>query len=365
VSTSGITSDDSCPLPGVDDPDETPERTISIESVGSQDWTTYEFTVSGALEKGDDANSSDTVDGSTANGGVGSGGYDNYLFDGEVTAVEVTKGSPDDIQMFVDGTEYELGDGYDHTAEIESVGSEDYVSYEFTVSGAMEKGEKAGSSDSVDGSTASGAVASGGSDTYLFDGAVEEFSVTKGEVDDVALFVDGDEVTLDDTETLMVRSVGSEDYVGYEFDVSGSLEKGTYAGGSDTVDGSTADGAVAGGGQDSYEITGEVTDVRITHGDVDDVALSVDGTDIPISETVEVRSVGSEDYVAYQFSVDGELEKGRKAGASDTVDGSTADGAVAGGGTDSYQMVGSVSGFTIDSGSSDDVALYVDGDRLY
>lgn len=365
VSTSGITSDDSCPLPGVEDPDETPERTISIESVGSQDWTTYEFTVSGALEKGDDANSSDTVDGSTANGGVGGGGYDNYLFDGEVTAVEVTKGSPDDIQMFVDGTEYELGDGYDHTAEIESVGSEDYVSYEFTVSGAMEKGEKAGSSDSVDGSTASGAVASGGSDTYLFDGAVEEFSVTKGEVDDVALFVDGDEVTLDDTETLMVRSVGSEDYVGYEFDVSGSLEKGTYAGGSDTVDGSTADGAVAGGGQDSYQITGEVTDVRITHGDVDDVALSVDGTDISISETVEVRSVGSEDYVAYQFSVDGELEKGRKAGASDTVDGSTADGAVAGGGTDSYEMVGSVSGFTIDSGSSDDVALYVDGDRLY
>jgi hypothetical protein len=364
VSTSGITSENSCPLPGVSDPDYTPDRTISIDSVGSEDWTTYEFTVSGALEKGTDANSSDTVDGSTADGGVGGGGSDNYLFDGEVDSFEVTKGSVDDIQVFVDGSEYDIGNGYDHTAEIESVGAEDYVGYELTVSGAIEKGQKAGGSDSVDGSTASGGVASGGSDTYLFDGDVEEFSVTTGDVDDVALYVDGDQVATGDTKTVIVRSVGSEDYVGYEFDASGSVEKGTYAGGADSVDGSTADGAVAGGGRDSYQITGDLTEIRVTDGDMDDVAVAVDGTTVPVVETVEVRSVGSEDYVSYELTVDGALEKGAKAGGSDTVSGSTADGAVAGGGTDSYRLAGGVSGFTVESGSTDDVAVYVDGDRL-
>ena len=453
VTTSGITADDSCPLPGVSDPEDSPDHTITIESVGSQDWTTYEFTVSGALEKGTDANGgdsvdgstasggvagggsdnylfdgevssftvtegeldniqvfvdgaeyelgdgydhtaeiesvgsedyvgyeltvsgalekgrkaggSDSVDGSTASGGVAGGGSDNYLFDGEVSSFTVTEGELDNIQVFVDGAEYELGDGYDHTAEIESVGSEDYVGYELTVSGALEKGRKAGGSDSVDGSTASGGLAGGGSDTYLFDGTVEGFTITKGTSDDVALYVDGEEVAVGDEKTVRVRSVGSKDYVGYEFDVSGSVEKGTDANSGDSVDGSTANGAVAGGGRDSYQITGEVTDVRVTDGDMDDVDVSVDGSDIPVVETVEIHSVGSEDYVGYEFTVDGALEKGRKAGGSDTVSGSTATGGVAAGGTDSYRMAGSVSGFTVNNGSADDVALYVDGDRLY
>ena len=365
VTTSGITADDSCPLPGVSDPEDSPDHTITIESVGSQDWTTYEFTVSGALEKGTDANGGDSVDGSTASGGVAGGGSDNYLFDGEVSSFTVTEGELDNIQVFVDGAEYELGDGYDHTAEIESVGSEDYVGYELTVSGALEKGRKAGGSDSVDGSTASGGLAGGGSDTYLFDGTVEGFTITKGTSDDVALYVDGEEVAVGDEKTVRVRSVGSKDYVGYEFDVSGSVEKGTDANSGDSVDGSTANGAVAGGGRDSYQITGEVTDVRVTDGDMDDVDVSVDGSDIPVVETVEIHSVGSEDYVGYEFTVDGALEKGRKAGGSDTVSGSTATGGVAAGGTDSYRMAGSVSGFTVNNGSADDVALYVDGDRLY
>ena len=365
VTTSGITADDSCPLPGVSDPEDSPDHTITIESVGSQDWTTYEFTVSGALEKGTDANGGDSVDGSTASGGVAGGGSDNYLFDGEVSSFTVTEGELDNIQVFVDGAEYELGDGYDHTAEIESVGSEDYVGYELTVSGALEKGRKAGGSDSVDGSTASGGVAGGGSDTYLFDGTVEGFTITKGTSDDVALYVDGEEVAVGDEKTVRVRSVGSKDYVGYEFDVSGSVEKGIDANSGDSVDGSTANGAVAGGGRDSYQITGEVTDVRVTDGDMDDVDVSVDGSDIPVVETVEIHSVGSEDYVGYEFTVDGALEKGRKAGGSDTVSGSTATGGVAAGGTDSYRMAGSVSGFTVNNGSADDVALYVDGDRLY
>jgi hypothetical protein len=97
---------------------------------------------------------------------------------------------------------------------------------------------------------------------------------------------------------------------------------------------------------------------------MDDVAVAVDGTTVPVVETVEVRSVGSEDYVSYELTVDGALEKGAKAGGSDTVSGSTADGAVAGGGTDSYRLAGGVSGFTVESGSTDDVAVYVDGDRL-
>ena len=257
-------------------------HSLTVESVGSEDWTAYEFTATGDVSKTQYANSGDDVSGSTASGGVGGGWRDTYEFGGEVTDFTVTDGSAADVAVYVDGEKTSLADSADNQITVESVGSEDGVGYEFTVSGDLRKGENANSGDRVDGSTAVGSVGGGWYDTYKFGGEVTDFTVTDGRPANVDVYVNGDPTSLstDDSHTLKIESVGSENGVAYEATVSGYLLKGDHAGGGDDVTDSTATGTVGGGWYDTYKFGGEVTDFTVTSGSTDDVAVYVDGQQI-------------------------------------------------------------------------------------
>jgi hypothetical protein len=351
-------------------------HTLTVESVGSEDWTTYEFTASEDVRKGELADSGEEIDGTTASGGVAGGGLDSFEFVGEITTFTVTRGDFDDIAVYVDGEERTFEETDSHTLKIESVGSESKIEYEFTVSGDLEKGRYANgpNDDQVDGSTATGAVGGGGHDTYRFDGDLTDFSLTEGSPADAAVYVDGERVSFGNTTAhkIKVESVGSEGRIEYEFTVSGDLEKGRYANGpnDDQVDGSTATGAVGGGGYDTYEFGGDLTDFTVTSGSPADAAVYVDGERVSFGDTIshelKVESVGSESKIEYEFTVSGDLEKGRYANGpnDDQVDGSTATGAVGGGGYDTYEFGGDLTDFTVTSGSPDDAAVYVDGTQV-
>jgi len=62
----------------------------------------YEFSVSGTLEKGEDATEQDTVEGSTVSGKIGSG-QDSYRYGGEITSWSLEKDVP--VKITIDGEE--------------------------------------------------------------------------------------------------------------------------------------------------------------------------------------------------------------------------------------------------------------------
>jgi hypothetical protein len=332
---------------------------------GTGDSLRYEARVEGTIEKGQDADDGDTVSGNTAAGTVASPGVDDYRFTGDLTEFVVTRGATSDVTVYVNGKEYDQKSGYEHTAEVRSVGGEEFVEYELTTSGSLERGPNANSSDEVSGSTVAGSVAGGGRDDYRFDGSVEEFTVTTGDMDDVALYVDGDQVAIGDGRTVEVRSTGGEEFVEYELVTDGAIRKGSRANSSDEVSGSTAVGSVAGGGWDTYVVTGDVTAVRVLRGDPDDLSVVVDGSELEITRQVVVRSVGGEEFVEYELVANGVIQKGSRANSSDEVSGSTVVGSVAGGGRDSFLVAGDLSDFSVLAGPADDVAVTVNGTRQY
>jgi hypothetical protein len=111
-----------------------------------------------------------------------------------MTDFTVTKGDPNDVDVYVDSEKVDLANATYNSIKIESTGSEDGVNYEFSVSGELTKGEQAGSDDEVSGSTATGSVGGGWYDTYEFGGQVTDFTVTKGDPNDVDVFVDGSRI---------------------------------------------------------------------------------------------------------------------------------------------------------------------------
>jgi subtilisin len=119
--------------------------------------------------------------------------------------------------------------------------------------------------------------------------------------------------------------------VSYEITVSEDIAKGDKANDNDTIDGSTADGQVN-GGIDTYDFSGEVTDVWTS----DDVPIYVDGTlvdpgestgsapDIDRYEVIEANSPNPDANIIAEWDVsdaDGDLAAGRVEviGASGTV----------------------------------------------
>jgi hypothetical protein len=89
------------------DQQEGPENTITIDSTGDE-RAFYEFTVTGELEYGEEANPAgeasnptypDEVTGNTASGAV-KGGTDTYSFSGEISTFELTGGEAD---VYVNG----------------------------------------------------------------------------------------------------------------------------------------------------------------------------------------------------------------------------------------------------------------------
>jgi len=254
-------------------------NTLEIDGTVTDEFVEYEITVSGDIEKGDDANPDDAVEGSTAVGQV-MGGLDSYQFSGEVTDVQLTG----DVPVLVDGTELDLSPSRE--LRIDGSSLDHVVEYEITVSDEIVKGDGANPNDAVEGTTADGQV-NGGVDTYLFSGEVTEVLVTEA----IPIAVDGTQLDQSEFESLYnppavdryeVTEAGSPnphaDIVA-EWDVSdadGDLaevtvevldESGAVADSSTTsVDGDVAYGV------DYFEIKnadGQTFEVRVTVTDAD------------------------------------------------------------------------------------------------
>jgi hypothetical protein len=223
---------------------------LSIEGSGSE--ANYEFTVSGDVEKstanGASINRNDEISGSTVTGEV-IDGSDSYAFSDELI----------DIQVDGDATVYRNGEQIQllsNVLTIEGSGSE--ATYEFTVSGDVEKSTANGASinrnDEISGSTVTGEVIDK-ADSYTFSGELTDIQVDG----DATVYRNGEQLQLL-SNILTIEGSGSE--ANYEFTVSGDVEKSTANGASinrnDEISGSTVTGEVI-DGSDSYGFSGEIT----------------------------------------------------------------------------------------------------------
>ena len=166
------------------------DRSLTIQSTGSEKNTKYEVRTNGEIRPGQYANSGDVVDGSTATGSVGGGWKDSYTFTGDVTGFTVTDGDLATVDVYVDGEKTDLAD-LDRSLTIQSTGSEEYIQYEVRTNGTIRPGQYANTGDTVDGSTATGGVGGGWKDSYTFTGDVTGFTVTQGDSANVDVYVDG------------------------------------------------------------------------------------------------------------------------------------------------------------------------------
>jgi len=269
------------------------------------------------------------------------------------------------------------------------------VNYQFSVDGELKKsydnGASIDSEDSVDGGDATGTVA-GGTDSYRYSGKITAFGIDG----DAKLYRNGSSVTpadLDPSGDGQTAPAGSGDSGGssgdgsqlsnlltiaggspsnvahYQLSVTGGLEHSTANGASidseDSITDGTAKGAVA-GGADSYEFGGDLSAFTMDG----DATVYLNGTQVDpasLGSTPKLENVlsvvGSGSKATYAFAVSGGLKKSTDRNASindgDTVSGSTAKGAVAGG-TDSYRFSGDVSAFTMDG----DATVYLNGTQV-
>jgi hypothetical protein len=251
------------------------------------------------------------------------------------------------------------------------VGDGTGVGYDLAVSGAIEKSTarfgSINTGDDVSGSSASGRV-SGGTDSYGYDGELTDFAIE--DTSQATVHLDGQQVdprTLGLDHTLSIDGSGTN--VGYEFSVSGVLQKSTARNGSinpsDEINGSTTTGNVV-GGTDSYGFDSEITDFTIE--DASQVAVYLDGSEVDPRTLGTTRTLSidgdSGHLVAYDLRVSGSLQKSDAMGATidanDELSGSSARGQV-NGGIDSYEFAGDIGFLAIDARY---VTVYLDGEEV-
>lgn len=145
----------------------------------------YRFTTSDRIEAHWQADLTgaeypDGVDGRTAFGAVAQRGADNFHFAGEVTTFALSGPAT----VYMNGDEIDVEERWEsdlpHSLSVMSEDAEQ-ASYEFTVSGGLEPGALADLTnaevpDTIEGTTASGAVAEGSTDDFQFSGSVTRFS---------------------------------------------------------------------------------------------------------------------------------------------------------------------------------------------
>lgn len=174
----------------------------------------------------------------------------------------------------------------EQTIAIETTG--DGVHYRCTATESIENDPNTGtlnSGDEISGSTVEGSVY-GGTDGYLFTGEISDFEVTHGDPSDLAVTINGNEKTIRNlltNETLAIETTG--DGIHYEFTVSDSVVKDPWTGSrqsADKISGNTVEGSVY-GGVDGFLFTGDVTSFEVTHGDPDDLHLTINGSTVNIS----------------------------------------------------------------------------------
>jgi hypothetical protein len=355
VARSGITNDTSCPLPGTDT--SSPDHELKVKSVGGQNWTTYRFETSGSITKLSTADNGDAIEGTTAEGGVGGGGTDAFGFDGDLVDFDITGGSPDDVQVLIDGTEYQLDAG--QRIEIRSIGSEEWTKYAFETSGSVTKLSTADDADVVDGTTAQGGLGNGYSDAFRFEGDIVSFDVLEGSSSNIQVLVDGTELSIGDSHQIRIKSVGSKDYVAYAFETTGSIVRQKTADSSDSIEGTTAEGGVGGGGTDAFGFDGDLVDFSVTRGSPSDLSVTVDGN--PVDLWNHLRIEGTGDFIGYQFEVSGDVKATKTTDSTDSISGSFVDGSVASPGVDEYRFTGDITQFELTNGTGG-VDVYVNGE---
>jgi hypothetical protein len=355
VARSGITNDTSCPLPGTDT--SSPDHELKVKSVGGQNWTTYRFETSGSITKLSTADNGDAIEGTTAEGGVGGGGTDAFGFDGDLVDFDITGGSPDDVQVLIDGTEYQLDAG--QRIEIRSIGSEEWTKYAFETSGSITKLSTADDADVVDGTTAQGGLGNGYSDAFRFEGDIVSFDVLEGSSSNIQVLVDGTELSIGDSHQIRIKSVGSKDYVAYAFETTGSIVRQKTADSSDSIEGTTAEGGVGGGGTDAFGFDGDLVDFSVTRGSPSDLSVTVDGN--PVDLWNHLRIEGTGDFIGYQFEVSGDVKATKTTDSTDSISGSFVDGSVASPGVDEYRFTGDITQFELTNGTGG-VDVYVNGE---
>lgn len=149
--------------------DVTRRHTLTIEDYQDDTTSTYDFTVSGSLSKGDKADGNDTVSGDSASGQVNNG-IDSFVYTGRIT--DFTHSGA--VHTFIDGTEVITPSIGHNTVGIEGLGSR--RNYTFAVIGGLGK-SAAGDltinrNDTITDRTAEGSV-SNGDDSYDYRDAAQ------------------------------------------------------------------------------------------------------------------------------------------------------------------------------------------------
>jgi hypothetical protein len=158
--------------------------------------------------------------------------------------------------------------GFPNVLSISSSDASTESTYEFAVSGEVEKSTDRGASkddeDSVEDSTVTGAVA-GGTDSYRFSGTLTKFGLDGK----ATVFLNGERVTpgkLGLPKTIVVDgSADAEDTSTYSFDVSGAVKKDGNLGSVnslDTVSGTRVKGQVI-DGKDGYRFSGDLNRLEV------------------------------------------------------------------------------------------------------
>ncbi|WP_254547452.1 right-handed parallel beta-helix repeat-containing protein [Halomarina pelagica] len=227
--------------------------------------------------------------------------------------------------------------------------------YEFSVSGSIEANDADGTIDeeeSLTKTTATGAVAADGSDSYRFTGGITDFALD-GDAD---VLLDGETVAPEELlPTDVIEVVGSDDatVASYSFTVDGAIAPdpdGTVDS-EDNISGGSAEGAVS-GGVDRYRFSGTVTSLDIEG----DATVRVNGTEVtpdqfgddPLPNLVVVTGDGEKS--TYRFETDGTVQKYADVGTvdpDDSVEGGAVSGTVSDG-SDAYRFSGDLTSFYVD-----------------
>jgi hypothetical protein len=342
VATSNIADSGSCPVPGTGSG---LGRTLSIESNGGR--YSYEFTVSGDIEKHDTADPNDTVSGNTASGQGGGNGRDSFGFSGDILAFNVDG----DATVYLDGEAVDLARLPDNTLTIDSTGGR--YSYEFTVSGDLEKRDMADPNDTVSGNTASGQGGGSGRDRYSFSGEITTFDLDG----DAVVTLNGERIDVSQYAGNTLVIDGNSGRYSYTFLVSGGLEKGDAADPNDIIRGKTATGQGGSGGRDSYTFSGQILAFDLNG----DATAYLNGEKIdPDRYPNHVLTIGGDgSRTDYAFTVSGEVTGGSSLTDEDSVSGSSVTGAVWSG-TDSYAFSGGILTLDVDSGAT----VFLDGEQV-
>lgn len=234
-------------------------KTLRIEGNGERAF--YAFRAGGDVS-GSGLTAEDTVSGATASGAV-AGGADTYTFSGELENLYVAEGAT----VYLDGKRIDP-DEYVSTLHIRGEGSK--TTYSFTVQdGTITGTQSLTGEDSVDGPSASGAVAAG-SDGYTFTGDLRGLDLDG----DATVVVNGQTVPSSVFyNTLTFEGTGT--HASYSFTVSGEIQATRGLTGEDTVAGNRASGAIR-NGADTYVYSGIITDLSYSGGE-DDLTVRRNG----------------------------------------------------------------------------------------